>query len=66
MGSGLHEDEHSPVADFEQSLKAEFASNLLWSRVDIGAALRTHACAWRSAAAKFHAPYQVNPNPNQP
>ena len=58
MGSGLHEDGPSLVADFEQSLKAEFASNLLWSRVDIGAALRTHACAWRSAAAKFHAPYQ--------
>ena len=54
LGSGLHEFEPGVVADFEASLKQEFASNLLWSRVDIGAALRTHACAWRSAAAKYH------------
>lgn len=59
MGSGLHEGDRAAVADFEGSLKAEFASNLLWSRVDIGAALRTHACAWRSAAAQYHVPLRA-------
>ena len=60
MGSGMHEGDRAAVADFEASLKAEFASNLLWSRVDIGAALRTHACAWRSAAAQHHSPLRAH------
>jgi hypothetical protein len=54
MGSGLQENEPEQVAAFAAALKQEFARNLLWSRVDVNAALLPHVVAWRSMGAEHH------------
>jgi hypothetical protein len=57
LDSGLAQTENAEVANFESTLRIEFARQLLWSRVDVAAALRVHLCAWPSAGADRHAPY---------
>jgi len=54
LGSGLQENEPEQVAAFAASLKQEFARNLLWSRVDVDAALLPHVVPWRSMGAEHH------------
>ena len=49
LGSGMQESEPLEVEEIEATLKREFARNLLWSRVDVGAALLVHICPWPSA-----------------
>ena len=49
LGSGMCESEPFEVEEIEAMLKREFARNLLWSRVDVGAALLVHVCPWTSA-----------------
>ena len=51
LGSGMQEGEPEEVAQIEATLKREFARNLLWSRVDIGAALLVHICPWMSSGS---------------
>eukprot|EP00966_Prymnesium_polylepis_P289339 6683739-Prymnesium_polylepis.1 len=51
LGSGMQEGEPEEVAEIEATLKREFARNLLWSRVDIGAALLVHICPWMSSGS---------------
>lgn len=57
LGSGLAQTEQAEVADFEARLRLEFARHLLWSRVDVAAALRVHVCDWQSAGADQHRLY---------
>ena len=54
LGSGLQENEPELVGTFAASLKQEFARNLLWSRVDVDAALLPHVVPWRSVGAEHH------------
>ena len=42
------------ASGLQATLKQEFARNLLWSRVDVGAALLLHVCPWASAASAHH------------
>ena len=55
LGSGLHETAAALVNECEAVLKREFGRNLLWSRVDVGAALLPKVCTWPSAGASHHA-----------
>ena len=54
LGSGLQETYHEQVADFQSTVKQEFARNLVWSRVDIEAALLLHVCPWHSKGSEHH------------
>ena len=55
LGSGLQEHDANLVADFAAAVKKEFARNILWSRVDVDAALLIHVCMWTSVGAAAHA-----------
>ena len=37
--------------------RAEFGRHLLWSRVDVNAALRVHVCEWESQGSLQHKGY---------
>ena len=65
LGSGIAEggggsergsdgDDAPAVAAFTAAIKQEFARHLLWSRVDVGAAILCRACKWVSRGAAFH------------
>ena len=42
---------------YTDRLKQEFARLLIWSRIDIAAALRIHVCEWTSAAKNLQIPF---------
>ena len=54
LGSGIQQASSRPAGEFVSTLKDEFIRNLLWSRVNIGAALLPHVCPWRSAGNEYH------------
>ena len=54
LGSGMQEAEAERIAEFAADLKQEFARNLLWSRVNVDAALLVHVCTWESAGTATH------------
>ena len=58
LGSGLQESHPEQVATFVDAIKQEFARNLLWSRVDVGAALLPHVVPWASHGHEWHTGYQ--------
>ena len=66
LGSGLQESEAALVAEFADTIKQEFARNLLWSRVNVDAALLVHVCTWTSAASRHHAPLRAHGLDQQP
>jgi len=66
LGSGLQESEPHEVTDFMNRLKGEFARNLLWSHVDVEAALQLHVCEWASKGAEQHPFFEAHGLENLP
>jgi len=66
LGSGLSQTDADEVTAFKERLKQEFAANLVWSRVDVAAALSLHVCPWRSIGSEAHGHFQVHGMENMP